>query len=64
MAREYEHIQHCRSCGAAIVFLRTRKGKLMPVDAETVDHDEYQFQHGKHRAHFATCPEADRHRKG
>lgn len=55
MAREYEHIQNCRSCGAEVVFLRTRKGKLMPCDAATVEHDDYQFEYGKHTSHFDTC---------
>lgn len=56
--REYEHIQKCRSCGAGVVFLRTRKGKLMPCDAETVEHDDYYFDYNKHRTHFETCPDA------
>lgn len=64
MAREHEHIQSCRSCGAEIVFLRTKyKDKLMPCDAATVDHDDYEFDAAKHTSHFATCPDADKHRK-
>ena len=63
MAREHEHIKQCRACDAPIVFLRTKKRKLIPVDAETVDHDDYQFDPKKHTAHFATCPEADKFRK-
>jgi hypothetical protein len=36
----------CRSCGAPIYFVRTERGKLMPMDAETGE------------THFATCPQA------
>lgn len=27
----------CRSCGAAVVWLKTAAGKIMPVDAEPVE---------------------------
>lgn len=70
MTRETEHITACRSCGAAIIFLRgvkiddvTGKRKLVPVNAETVDRDDYDFDAKKHKAHFATCPDADQFRK-
>lgn len=59
----------CRSCGAEIVWLVTKKGKRIPVDAETVDLelDELPVFEPRrslmwtvaHRSHFATCPEAD-----
>lgn len=62
MTREWEHIAKCRSCGAEIVWLRTKSGNNMPVDAETVDHNDYMFDPAKHRSHFATCPDADEHR--
>ena len=61
--KEYEHIVKCKSCGADIVFLRTKKGSQMPVDAGTVEHDDYQFDYKKHTSHFSTCPNADKHRK-
>jgi hypothetical protein len=55
---------NCRSCGAAIVWLTTSGGKSMPVDAETVGSaDLGLFVFGKHRSHFASCPNADQHRK-
>jgi hypothetical protein len=30
-------LQRCRSCGAAILWARTDRGKSMPVDAEAVN---------------------------
>lgn len=63
MATEHEHIQQCRSCGADIVFLRTKTRKMMPVDAATVRHDDYDFDYSRHKSHFATCENADEHRK-
>ncbi len=62
MARETEHIKKCRSCGAPIVFLRTSKNNLIPVDADTVERDDYQFDRDKHTAHFATCDDPGRFR--
>lgn len=40
----------CRSCGAGIVWWRTRYGKAVPCDPDGVNH-------------FVTCPNRDRHRK-
>ena len=68
----------CRSCKAEINFVRTEKGKLLPIDpvavpygniAVTADGDPPSAHFVKpsmernFRAHFATCPEAAKHRK-
>lgn len=54
----------CRSCNAQIVWVQTVNGKSMPVDAHTYDSkDGLAFIHDKHTSHFATCPNADKHRK-
>ena len=53
----------CRSCGQYIVFLPTATGKTMPVDAESVDEGDDEFDPKKHISHFSTCPEADKFRK-
>lgn len=53
----------CKSCGAEIVWLKTAIGKSMPVDVDTVTNGEKTFNHGKHVSHFATCPQANKHRK-
>ena len=56
-------IKQCRSCQARIVWLKTAAGKSMPVDDATVDEGDEMFDHTKHKSHFATCPNADKHRK-
>ena len=53
----------CRACQKEIVFLLTKTGKKMPVDAETVTQDDHQFDHTRHVSHFATCPAAKQFRK-
>lgn len=72
----------CRSCGADILWARTKAGKLMPVDAaESSDGNVFvaQTERGltafipeegtvidgasRHKSHFATCPNAAKHRK-
>lgn len=67
----------CSSCGAAIQWIKTKNDKSMPVDvAETecgncsgsgfVAGGECDKCGGSGRvrlSHFATCPNADKHRK-
>lgn len=53
----------CRSCGAAIIWLKTSNGKNCPCDAATVADEDEVFDHRKHISHFATCPNADQHRR-
>ena len=53
----------CRKCKAAIVFVRTAKGKQMPVNAETWTQGEVLYNPEKHVSHFATCPAAAHFRK-
>lgn len=53
----------CKECGKAIIWLKTKKGKNMPVDAETVVEGDKIFDNGCHRSHFDTCPAADLFRK-
>jgi len=55
-----------------MVWMRTRRGKNVPVDADTIDEAELDYdEEGRpmfdakvHTAHFATCPNADQHRRG
>lgn len=65
-------ISSCRSCGAPIVFAKTAAGRLMPIDAlevsgfavdVTTDPPTLIEQVKVHQSHFATCPNADQHRK-
>lgn len=37
-------VKTCRSCGAEIIWTVTRKGKKMPVDAETTQHGKFLLQ--------------------
>lgn len=65
-------LRQCKSCKANIYWLPTEKGKTMPTDADSLTEDEKRwiesnrellFKFGKHTSHFATCPNARKHRK-
>jgi hypothetical protein len=58
-----KRITRCRSCQARIIFLKTAAGKNMPVDADTVEPDDDEFDSERHESHFVSCPNADKHRK-
>jgi hypothetical protein len=53
----------CQACAAPLIFLRTKAGRWMPCNAETVSSDDTAFDHQKHTSHFSTCPAADSFRK-
>ena len=56
----------CKSCGKEIIWIKMYgSGKKMPVDAEPVawDDDPEADIVSAYRSHFATCPDADKHRK-
>lgn len=63
--RQHPHTVRCQSCGAAIVWFRTKTGKRMPVDEATTQPTdaEHQFDLSRHKSHFATCADADKWRK-
>lgn len=58
----------CRACKAEIGFVVTRRGKNMPVDAESLTEadlevlgrvgEKVEYRHGEHVSHFNTCPNA------
>jgi hypothetical protein len=56
-------IVRCRSCNAKIIWFITERGNNMPVDADTVEADDIELDLERHKSHFATCPNADKHRK-
>ena len=58
-----EEKMKCKSCGKEITFLRTDKGKAIPVDKGTVDAADEYFDRDRHVTHFRTCPEASKFRK-
>lgn len=53
----------CRSCGEEIVFIKTAAGKVMPVDAYSVEVGDTQFDKDRHVSHFSTCKYAKEHRR-
>jgi hypothetical protein len=68
----------CSTCKAAVIWGRTAKGRPMPVDAEPVADGEWMLERGalvyqgpgpsllpgaRYRSHFATCADADLHRR-
>jgi hypothetical protein len=56
-------ITRCRSCQEQIIWFKTAAGKNMPVDADTVEPDDDELDLDRHTSHFATCPNANQHRK-
>lgn len=52
----------CSKCHKEIVFLKTAKGKFMPVNADTVEKGDTLYEHGKHISHFSDCPAANQFR--
>lgn len=54
----------CKGCSKEIYFLKSAKGKLVPVDAETVNEverlnlDKALYDSKRHTSHFTTCPQA------
>lgn len=64
-------VQQCKKCNADIVFLKTKNDKAIPVDYDTLTHEDMTnmssgdvlFRFGEHISHFVTCPEAKKFRK-
>lgn len=58
----------CKSCKADIMWTRTDSGKAMPLDAEPEKRIVIAGATAKvvdtYTSHFATCPNAEAHRKG
>lgn len=63
LEKHERRIVRCRSCNARIIFLETSTGKKMPVDADTVEPGDELFDGKRHTSHFASCPNANQHRK-
>jgi hypothetical protein len=66
----------CSSCGAEIIWAKTESGKAMPLDAAPSASGNLILTDGvvkhvgrgfvgcsKYTSHFATCAQADQHRK-
>jgi hypothetical protein len=61
--RHERRITRCRSCRAQIIWFDTPSGNRMPVDADTVSPDDDELDLTRHQSHFASCPQADQHRR-
>lgn len=65
--------EHCRTCGAAIEWALTEKGKRIPLNPGSHDNGNLVVgadgvarstdERPARLSHFATCPQADEHRK-
>lgn len=62
----------CRACNKEIYFLKTEKGRFIPVNAESLNESELNdcraglkrlFVPARHISHFADCPAAGTFRK-
>jgi hypothetical protein len=65
-------LAHCKSCRAPIVWVTTESGKPMPLDFRSerrfVVHEDkagkpVAVSTNTYVSHFATCPDAAKHRK-
>lgn len=63
MPEQALELSSCLTCEADIVWLRTRSGRNMPVDADSVEPGDTEFDSDRHVSHFSTCPDAGRHRR-
>lgn len=63
----------CSGCGAEVGWVITKRGKRMPVDAESLTDEDVEilgrvgesldYRHGDHTSHFGTCPKAGEFRR-
>lgn len=58
MAERYPR-RNCTACGKPIIWMMTRDGRKMPVNAETVQPTDTVFERGRHTSHFDTCPHSE-----
>lgn len=63
MSREQSDVLSCLTCGADIVFLRTASGKTMPVNADSAEPGDTDYEHGRHVSHFSTCTRPEKFRR-
>lgn len=65
----------CRSCGAEVIWVKTPRDQNIPLDVEQVPGGNIELRAGlafvvpaeegvrRYLSHFATCPNADKHRQ-
>jgi hypothetical protein len=60
--RHEQRILNCKSCQARIVFLENpATGRVVPVDADTVEAFDDAFDSSRHTSHFKTCSDPGKH---
>ena len=52
-----QRTRSCKKCGAAIIWLKTFRGKNIPVEYDSVEGLEPQYDRNKHDCHFDNCVE-------
>lgn len=64
-------VTKCRACEVDIVFVKTKRGKWMPVNVVPTESKfrgptagELKFKYGEHEPHWSTCTEAHVFRTG
>lgn len=50
---------YCRYCGATIAWIKTSRGKNMPVNYQAGMDDMEVYTRGVHKAHWETCPKRE-----
>jgi len=56
-------MSNCKSCKTKIIWMKTVWGKNIPVDWKEEIQGQDFFNDRTMVSHFATCPNADKHRK-
>jgi hypothetical protein len=56
-------IVRCSKCRARIVWFRTARLRMMPIDADSVNAEDAGLDLSHHVSHFATCPNAEDFRR-
>jgi hypothetical protein len=57
---EFTRLGECRSCHAAIVWMKTENDKTIPVDLASFQKGDKLYDSKRHVSHFATCSDAAR----
>lgn len=71
-SKKWEVPARCEACNKEIAFLKTKNGKWIPTNWESLNKQEKEdlvnglkrlFVFGRHIAHFTDCPNAEKFRK-
>lgn len=62
LERHERRIVRCTHCRKKIIWLRTKRLRMMPFDADTVEPSDMDLDLERHVSHFATCKMAKDYR--